>query len=353
MKTLKTTAAGVFLIASLGAPSLFAAEQNEGSPWYIGAGLGISSLNPDDRSSSYKLDDNSGSGYKIFAGYDYSDRLSLEGYYADLGEASMLPDGELAYTDMGASALYYFSRDEDSHQRLGPYVKAGVGFMKNSSKLKYKRVHSTHLSIGAGMFYRFDNGLVVRGDIDLFDKDSSLASINLIKQLDGSEPARKNKKDAFSVDGVKLVALPSPMADSDMDGAADHIDICPGTIPGLKIDSRGCPSSWVIEGLQFIHDKDELSTESKVILTKIAQKLVDQKTSRHIQIEGHTDSIGAAIYNQELSQQRATAVLKYLVSQGVDTHVLSAVGKGEKWPIADNINEYGRTKNRRVELRWK
>lgn len=69
-----------------------------------------------------------------------------------------------------------------------------------------------------------------------------------------------------------------------------------------------------------------------------------------INITGHTDNTGSDAYNQTLSQQRATSVGQYLISQGIDPTRVAAQGVGESRPIASNDNAQGRQQNRRVEL---
>ncbi len=69
------------------------------------------------------------------------------------------------------------------------------------------------------------------------------------------------------------------------------------------------------------------------------------------QIEGHTDAIGLESYNNQLSRQRAEAVVQYLAAHfGVDAERLVATGYGKSKPIADNATEAGRAKNRRVQV---
>ncbi|HLQ02086.1 MAG TPA: OmpA family protein [Burkholderiales bacterium] len=69
-----------------------------------------------------------------------------------------------------------------------------------------------------------------------------------------------------------------------------------------------------------------------------------------IEIAGHTDNVGGADYNRQLSQRRASAVAQYLVSRGVtEPRVITAAG-GEDHPIASNSTEQGRAANRRVEV---
>ena len=67
-------------------------------------------------------------------------------------------------------------------------------------------------------------------------------------------------------------------------------------------------------------------------------------------MEGHTDSVGTAAKNQQLSEKRAQAVRDFLVGAGVPSDRVTAVGRGEEQPIATNKTAAGRQQNRRVEL---
>ena len=67
-------------------------------------------------------------------------------------------------------------------------------------------------------------------------------------------------------------------------------------------------------------------------------------------IAGHTDDVGAAQYNQALSERRAHSVATYLESKGVQAVRLALVGKGETMPLESNTTESGRAANRRVEI---
>ncbi|TDG15668.1 OmpA family protein [Seongchinamella unica] len=71
-----------------------------------------------------------------------------------------------------------------------------------------------------------------------------------------------------------------------------------------------------------------------------------------IDIIGHTDSVGAEDYNQQLSERRANAIRDYLVNQrNVDAGIIDVSGMGESSPVADNATTEGRAQNRRVEVR--
>ena len=69
-----------------------------------------------------------------------------------------------------------------------------------------------------------------------------------------------------------------------------------------------------------------------------------------ITVEGHTDSVGGDDYNMKLSEDRANSVRAYLVSQGLDSGIVTAKGFGKTRPVADNSTAAGRQENRRVEM---
>jgi outer membrane protein OmpA-like peptidoglycan-associated protein len=70
----------------------------------------------------------------------------------------------------------------------------------------------------------------------------------------------------------------------------------------------------------------------------------------HLEVEGHTDSVGGDDYNQQLSEKRAGAVRDYLVQQGIGGDGIVARGLGKTQPVATNDTPEGRQQNRRVEL---
>jgi len=99
----------------------------------------------------------------------------------------------------------------------------------------------------------------------------------------------------------------------------------------------------------FASGKSELLPTATVRLNEVAEALKAQ-TDRDMLVEGHTDNVGMVQSNLELGQRRAAAVRDYLVSRGVDSNRIKAVGIGEARPIADNNTPEGRANNRRVEI---
>lgn len=148
---------------------------------------------------------------------------------------------------------------------------------------------------------------------------------------------------------------PAPIAqipDTDGDGVPDNLDRCPDTKAGVRVDTAGCaiPPVVVLEGVNFATNSARLTPDSALILDAAVMAL-QRRGSVKTEIAGHTDDRGLSATNKVLSQRRAEAVMKYLVSRGLDAANLSAVGYGESRPVAVNATERGRASNRRVELR--
>lgn len=99
----------------------------------------------------------------------------------------------------------------------------------------------------------------------------------------------------------------------------------------------------------FDFDKAVLKPEGKAKLDDLVGKVKGINLEVVIAV-GHTDSVGAAGYNQKLSVKRAEAVKAYLVSKGIEKNRVYTEGKGLTQPVADNKTKEGRAKNRRVEV---
>lgn len=101
--------------------------------------------------------------------------------------------------------------------------------------------------------------------------------------------------------------------------------------------------------INFDTDKAGIRPDARPAVDEIA-KLLENDPSLKLTIEGHTDNVGDPAHNKALSQQRADAVMGSLISAGIAKERLSTVGLGDTKPVADNKDEDGRAKNRRVEL---
>lgn len=99
----------------------------------------------------------------------------------------------------------------------------------------------------------------------------------------------------------------------------------------------------------FATNGNTLTSDATTKLDKYAEYLEAHPT-KNLSIVGHTDSTGAANYNQALSKKRAEAVKTYLESKGIESNRLTATGMGQSAPKATNATKQGRAENRRVEI---
>lgn len=104
------------------------------------------------------------------------------------------------------------------------------------------------------------------------------------------------------------------------------------------------------EKIQFDWQKATIRTESHSLLDDVVKTFADHPQIKKVSIDGFASSDGDAAFNRRLSDDRAKAVLAYLVGHGVDRSRVVAKGWGADRPIADNATAEGREANRRVEL---
>jgi outer membrane protein OmpA-like peptidoglycan-associated protein len=99
----------------------------------------------------------------------------------------------------------------------------------------------------------------------------------------------------------------------------------------------------------FDFDKADLTPDNRELLSRIAGVLLASHGYR-IQVYGHTDDVGDAQYNQQLSERRAQAVRDYLVKAGLPDDIIEAKGFGKTSPRVEAKSNDARRKNRRVEI---
>ncbi len=155
---------------------------------------------------------------------------------------------------------------------------------------------------------------------------------------------------------------PEMLNDADSDGVPDIEDACPSE-PGVRNPDpkkNGCPEFIrrikgstqieVLKEVQFEFDRADLRPEAFPILNEVVRLLKVNPDVELVSIEGHTDDVGTDEHNNELSEARAKSVLNYLVQRGIASKRLTSKGFGESKPIAPNTTDEGRAKNRRVEF---
>jgi len=121
------------------------------------------------------------------------------------------------------------------------------------------------------------------------------------------------------------------------------------TIAAIKEETRGLVIT-LSGSILFASNKYALLNTAMTKLDQVAEALKAQDADKRMVVEGHTDSQGSDRINQPLSVNRAGAVRDYLVSRGVDSDKIRAIGMGSSRPLVDNRNAENRANNRRVEI---
>lgn len=390
----KSTFLRAFIV--LGICCFATATVNAGEMYFTLAGV----YTDDDKDRG--VDDSVG-GSQLGLGWVLTDRVSLEAMagYSELGAIGI---DDLKIWEGSLNLLVSLS----PYTRLSPYLMGGIGMM-NTDSSSMTPVNSTLGNLGVGLMYNFGNSpvslrLQYRQRFEtantLTYKDR-IASLSLQFGFGGAEaPLRSPPPPVIERDGdadgdgvadsrdscsntpaghsVDMRGCP---LDSDVDGVTDNQDRCPNTVNGATVDTRGCeldsdndrvvnrlddcPNSQAgvrvdvsgceireiitLPGVNFESNSSLLLPGSDSVLQDAVATL-RMHPDLVVEVVGHTDSAGDAVYNEWLSARRAVKVREYLVSGGVNPRNLTARGYGEAMPIADNATADGRARNRRVEL---
>jgi OOP family OmpA-OmpF porin len=259
----------------------------------------------------------------------------------------------------GATDFYHYGAGGDLFQYFGdttvghPFALVGLGAVLSDVDPDDEDGFSGYAGVGAGwrmaplrnwgLRPRFE----LRASYDSFDSGQVDFLLGAALEI----PARREKR----VEVEKIVEVPVPAApppDFDGDGVPDASDQCPGTVPGAKVEPDGCVRKAqvvVLPNIEFAYKSAELAPPGRETADQVVRFMNDQPEIV-LEVWGHTDSRGSDVYNLNLSQRRAAAVVQYLVDKGIEARRLKSAGFGESRPLADNATEEGRERNRRVEL---
>jgi outer membrane protein OmpA-like peptidoglycan-associated protein len=138
-------------------------------------------------------------------------------------------------------------------------------------------------------------------------------------------------------------------AKSERDALQQRLYVSIAAILDTRREARGLIVN--LSDVLFDFNKATLKPGAREKLSKLAGILLAYPGQYHLEIEGHTDSVGSDEYNQKLSEDRAAAVRSYLTQEGVKSEKITAVrGFGKTQPVTTNDTAEGRQMNRRVEI---
>jgi outer membrane protein OmpA-like peptidoglycan-associated protein len=252
--------------------------------------------------------------------------------------------------------------DNDRFHNLSPWVDVDAQYVRTGP------LNRAGFAVGAGVampigkarafwlgpFVRYAQ--VIQGSRAGYDtNDAKIVTVGL--SLDVGAGAKRPVERAAVVPAEVRPVAQEPVHDRDGDGVADDVDRCPD-VAGTLADN-GCPAYKKLvvqpdklelkERLYFDWNKATLQPESFPVLDEVVQALQDNKSFK-VEVQGHASSEGTNDHNQNLSEDRAEAVLAYLASHGVAKDRLSSKGFAASVPADTNTTAAGRENNRRVEF---
>jgi OmpA-OmpF porin, OOP family len=291
--------------------------------------------------------------------------------------------------------------------RLVPFVATGLGALTfRSDRPGTDTDHDFIADAGVGVKYFINDGMALRGDFREIVDLEDVHELTYNSMISGSfmlsfgQPRKVEPVEPPEIEQEAAAPMPvEPPADTDGDGVPDSVDKCPGTLPGVKVDKHGCPEvkevpkpvdgdgdsdgvpdssdrcpntpkgvkvdangcpepekavvtprgTYDFGAIHFAFGKSTINRGSYPLLNNVAEHLRKYPDVK-LEIQGHTDSIGSAVYNRKLSADRAAAVKNYLAGKGIAPGRLTAKGYGMSSPIASNKTKAGRAKNRRTEF---
>lgn len=152
--------------------------------FYAGIGAGGSILAPVTDETGLRLENDSAAAVHLHLGLDFHRRFSGELVLGSLGTATLAPDGEIAYSVVGVSALLYHAfepRDLPRRRGLLGYLRAGIGALNtDASGLEIEQLNPVHLALGLGLEYARPNGLAIRGELLSYDGDARAIQLALL-----------------------------------------------------------------------------------------------------------------------------------------------------------------------------
>lgn len=257
---------------------------------------------------------------------------------------------------LGAGARVKRPHDESNKgtgfKAVSPWVDADVQYVRTGELDRAGLALAVGASVPTsdartlwmGPFVRYQNVGTFRGDE--YRTDTRSANTLVLGLSLEFAPAKSNKSSEEEDN------------DFDRDGVLNADDHCP-YVPGPK-DNHGCPKKddnskatdlkfELRQKVQFAWDSFVIEETEFKALSEVVTALLEKQDYK-VRIEGHASSEGNRQHNDTLSQDRANAVLEYLVAHGVSKDRLVAVGFGSAVPVADNDTQVGRVANRRVEF---
>ena len=241
-------------------------------------------------------------------------------------------------------ASFFVSTDGRTAYVASNNIKTGPGGWDLYSFELYPEARPERVLFVSGEVTQEDNNEPVEATVELRNVET-----RRVTQIPvDNETGRYVAAVRFDADYVLTVKKENHAYESTYIAQEDTSYIAPSQIDfEVKPIEKG--RSYTIKDINFDTDKYTLNKQAKFIIEDFAEFLKDH-THIRAEVQGHTDNVGGADYNRELSNNRAKSVYNYLLDLGIPASRLSYKGYGLTKPIASNATEKGRAQNRRTEF---
>ena len=299
--------------------TLFMAANAASAAPYLGVKAGYSWLN-DECAAGLPCSDDDSASAGIFGGYEFNDFLALEAGWDYLGKftAAGLPDDSVDAFTLAPKLSFGITDAVDIYGKFGgAYVNYG-----SKSDESFLGAVGLEFDVMENGSVRVEYQALTDINNDIVRAFANTASIGFAYRFGGNDEATTEpvvEEEVMVEEAVEVVVMTK-------------------TFEATLLDTE-----------TFELNSSKLKPESASKLDELVQVLTDYPQAEVV-IVGHTDSSGAAEYNQMLSEKRAQSVAAVLVDRGVDSSRMTVSGEGESNPIASNETREGRAQNRRVDI---
>lgn len=355
---MKTGALSLAILAAIASPCVMAAD----SGWYVGANVGESGATIDDEGITDNLqaggfavtgikDDDRDIGFKFFGGYQFQKSFALEGGYFDLGEfgfrATTVPAGTFSGTLKGsgvnidAVGILPFTEKFSAFGRVGVIYAATKDSFDSTGAVVVAdpkvSEREANYKLGVGLEYDFTRHVGMRAEAERYRIDDAVGNVGDIDLFSLGLVVRFGS-------GEERVAKPRPVATAPPVAPATKAPVFV-IVPVLARTEEYCS----ILDIQFEIDQNDIQREEIEKLGVVGTFMKKYPDTTAV-IEGHSDSVGTAEHNMQLSMSRASSVVDYLIKTfQISPSRLTAVGYGETRPLSDNDTQEGMRMNRRID----
>ncbi len=285
--------------------------------------------------------------------FNFGDRDGIRPYVYVAPVIGLVRGGDIEYAEGG---LGYKLEVTDANMAstyfagaLGTGVKFPIQIGKHNMHLAVEANYQLGFTDTYGKKEKNGGALAINRPVYYLDGNRKLSgfevSATVSVPLSIFKRAPKKKPEPVYVPAPVEPVKPAPMVKEEVKPCYTLEEILDYVEKGESVVGK---TICAIDMIHFEFDKSVIESDSYPYLDKIADLL--KKTNMHITVKGHTDGVGNAEYNMNLSRKRAEAVYNYLVEQGVNADHLKYQYFGMTQPIAPNATPEGQLQNRRVEF---